>query len=221
MPHEVALRRVLYEIPGMRDVRVVEDEFSGANGEPIPMRIYMGAAGAAPPVIIVEGFPDAAYAAHVGSRFMDIEWSISMAHLLAASDLTAITYAPREPEADAVALIAHLRKTNPRIGIWSTSGNSPVALVVAAHVTCAVLNNPIIRDFCPDTPLLVIRAGQDENPGLNAALDAFVARALADNRALTLVNYPSAPHSYELYLDTPETHRILQQGLEFLRAHLV
>ena len=68
---------------------------------------------------------------------------------------------------------------------------------------------------------MVIRAGQDETPGLNQALDAFVAKAIAQNKPLTLVNYPDAPHSYELALDTPETGRTLQQGLDFLRAHLV
>lgn len=88
------------------------------------------------------------------------------------------------------------------------------------HATCGVLNNPITKDFCPDTPLFVVRAGKDETPGLNAALDAFTARALAENKPLTPVNYPEAPHSYELSLDAPETRRILQQGLDFLRAKL-
>ena len=73
---------------------------------------------------------------------------------------------------------------------------------------------------CPDTPLLIVASGKDETPGLNAALDAFMARAIAENRPITLVNYPEAPHSFDLHLDGPETRRILQQGLDFLRAHL-
>ena len=76
------------------------------------------------------------------------------------------------------------------------------------------------RDFCPDSPLFIIRAGRDETPGLNADLDAFTARALAANKPITLVNYPSAPHSYELSVDAPETRRVLRQGLDFLKAHL-
>ena len=44
--------------------------------------------------------------------------------------------------------------------------------------------------------------------------------ALVENKPVTLVNYPEAPHSYELSLDGPETRRILQQGLDFLLAHL-
>ena len=121
---------------------------------------------------------------------------------------------------DECALINHVQRTTPRIGLWATSANAPLAFTVAAKVKCGVFNNPMTRDFCPDTPLFIIRAGKDENPGLNAALDAFVGRAVADDKPLTLVNHRAAPHSYELYLDTAETRRILQQGLDFLRAHL-
>ena len=30
------------------------------------------------------------------------------------------------------------------------------------------------KDFCPDTPLFIVRAGKDETPGLNADLDVFI-----------------------------------------------
>jgi acetyl esterase/lipase len=94
-------------------------------------------------------------------------------------------------------------------------------LRTAAKAVCGVLTNPITKDFCPGVPLFVVRSGKDETPGLNATLDAFAARAIAENRPLTLVNYPDAPHSFELAVDGPETRRILQQGLDYLRAHLV
>ena len=35
--HEVATRRVLYEIPGMQSVRVRKDQFPGADGQPVPL----------------------------------------------------------------------------------------------------------------------------------------------------------------------------------------
>jgi hypothetical protein len=151
---------------------------------------------------------------------MEMEWTIGIARLIAASGMTAVTHSNRDAEPDAHALIAHVSSLTSRVGIWSTSANGPVALAAAAKAKCAVLNNPMVKDFCPDTPLFVVRAGQDETPGLNAALDAFTARALADDRPLTLVNHAGARHSYELWLDTPETRRILQQGLDFLRSHL-
>ena len=76
------------------------------------------------------------------------------------------------------------------------------------------------KDYCPDTPLFITRAGKDETPGLNAGLDAFTARAIAENKPITLVNYPERRIPMTLSLDCPETRRILQQGLDFLRANL-
>ena len=221
MRHEIATRRVLYEIPGMKSVAVHKSTFPGANGEPLPLEIYEAARPIGDGVVaIVEGVPDAGFEKHVGCKFMEMEWTISMAQLIAASGMTAVTHSNRDPEPDAHALLQHLRARYAKVGIWSTSGNGPVVLAAAANATCTVLNNPITREFCPDTPLFVVRAGRDETPGLNAALDLFAARAIGENRPLTLVNYPAAPHSFELSLDGPETRRILQQGLDFLRAHL-
>lgn len=219
--HEVATRRVLYEIPGLDAVRVHRTEFPGADVRPLPLEIYE----AINPigdccVAIVEGVPDAAFEQHVGCKFMEMEWTIGMARLIAASGITAVTHANREAEPDAIALMKHLGQHYRQVGLWSTSSNGPIALIAASHATCAVMNNPITKDFCPETPLLVIRAGRDETPGLNAALDAFVARAIAENKPITIVNSPESPHSYELFVDSPETRRLLQQGLDFLKAHL-
>jgi acetyl esterase/lipase len=202
----------------MGSVEVRDESFTGADGEPLPMRVY-GTRG--PSVVILEGYPDAGVAKHVGCSFMDYEWAINMAQLIAASGMTAITHSNRDPSGDAKALLDHLSATGNKVGIWSCSGHGPVVLEAAPRATAAVLINPITQDFCPEIPLFVVRAGNDETPGLNAALDGFVARAIAANRPLTFVNYPEAPHAFDLFRDAPETRRILQQGLDFLRAHLV
>jgi hypothetical protein len=221
MRHEITTRRVLYEIPGMKTVRVEKTTFPGANGEPLPLEIYQPINPIGDCVVaMVEGYPSAGFEKHMGCTFMEMEWTISMAQLIAASGMTAVTHLNREAEPDAVALMQHLGAKYRKVGLWATSGHGPLALSVASHATCAVLNNPMTKDFCPDTRLFIVRAGQDETPGLNADLDAFTTRALATNKPITLVNYPEAPHSYELSLDVPETRRILQQGLDFLRAHL-
>jgi hypothetical protein len=221
MRHEVTTRKVLYEIPGMESVQVHRAEFRGANGEPLPLDIYeaINPIGDCA-VAMIEGYPSAGFEQHLGCTFMEMEWTICMARLIAASGMTAVTHSNREAEPDAIALLKHLGSTHRKVGMWATSGHGPVALVAASHAACAVLNNPITKDFCPDTPLFIVRAGKDETPGLNAALDGFLARAIAENKPLTLVNYPDAPHSYELTLDTAETRRTLQQGIDFLRLHL-
>jgi len=207
----------------MQSIRPRHAEFRGANGTMLPMEIYEAIdpiADPIPVVAIIEGYPDPGFEQRLGCKFMEMEWTMSIARLIAASGMTAITHSNRDPEADALAVIDQLSAKGSKVGIWATSGHGPVALVAAKNAVCAVLTNPITRDFCPDVPLFVVRSGKDETPGLNAALDAFAARAIAANRPLTLVNYPDAPHSFELAVDGPETRRILQQGLDFLRAHL-
>lgn len=213
--HEVATRRVLYEIPGMRSIQPRHETLNG-----LPLAVYESTGGSAAVVILLEGYPDVGFQQHVGCRFMDMEWTISMAQLIAASGMTAITHANRDPKTDAIALIEHVKAAHGKAGIWATSGHAPVALEAAQHATCGVFSNPVTGDVCPDIPIFVVRSGRDETAGLNTALDAFVARAIAANRPVTLVNYPDAPHAFELFLDTKETRRILRQGLDFLRVHL-
>ena len=224
MRHEVTTRRVLYEIQGMRSIEPRKAEFPGGDGELLPMEIYdaIDPISEPPPVVvIVEGYPDPGFEQKLGCKFMEMEWTMSMARLIAASGMTAITHSNRDPEADALALIDHLSASGCKVGIWATSGHGPVGLMAARKAACAVLTNPITKDVCPDTPLFVVRSGKDETPGLNAALDAFTARAIAGDRPLTLVNYPAAPHAFEIAVDGLETRRILRQGLDFLRAHLM
>ena len=225
--HEVTTRKVLYEIPGMQSVRVEKSTFPGADGEPLPLETYVPIDPIGDCVVaMVEGYPSARFAEHVGCTFMEMEWTICMARLIAASGMTAVTHSNREAEPDAVALMKHLGAKYRKVGLWATSGHGPVALVAASHAHCAVLNNPVVGDFATRRslgeggPLFIVRAGKDETPGLNAGLDAFIARAIGENRPVTVVNYPEAPHSYELSLDAPETRRILQQGLDFLKAYL-
>jgi acetyl esterase/lipase len=197
---------------------VRDDSFTGADGQPLPMKVY-GDRG--PNVVMLSGYPDAGVAKHVGCTFMEYEWTINMAQLIAASGMTAITYSNRDALADANALLDHVAAQGRKAGIWSCSGHGPVVLQAASKAAAGVLINPITQDFCPDIPLFVVRAGKDETPGLNVALDEFVTRAIAANQPLTLVNYPDAPHAFDLFRDDPETRRILQQGLDFLRAQLV
>lgn len=253
MAHEVTARRVLYEIPGMRTVSVRQRDFRGADGQPLPMAIYPPPTPIAmptPAVIIVEGYPDPGFAAFLGCRFMDMAWSVSTAELIAASGMTAVTYANRDPGADAVAVLDDLRANAEtlgidagRIGLWATSGHASIALSILAHATCAVLTNPFTFDWGGASevaqaakmfrfaapaltaipsgkPLFVVRSGKDEMPGLNASLDRFVTLALSVNHPLTLVNYSDAPHAFELFHDSETTRQILQQALVFLAVTL-
>jgi dienelactone hydrolase len=133
-----------------------------------------------------------------------------------------------------------------RIAIWACSGNVPTALgalLVGAEVPIAGaalcygymfdaeaaasqigFANPCagrsIADVRASAPLLVVRAGQDQTPGLNATIDRFVAGALAKDLPLTLVNHAGAPHAFDLLDDTDGTREVIRAILEFLRAKL-
>jgi len=71
-----------------------------------------------------------------------------------------------------------------------------------------------------DTPLLVARAGRDESPGLNPALDSFVATAVRDNRPVTFVNHATGPHAFDVMDDSRATRDVISQILGFLKSHL-
>lgn len=252
MPHEIATRRVLYEIAGMERITAREFSFLGADGDSLAAAIYLPIEATSPPpvAIIVEGYADPGFSAFVGCRFMDMQWTVSMAQLIAASGIAAITYANRRPLDDANLLVQHvidhwadLGVNASRIALWATSGHGPVALSLLSRARCAVLTNAYTIDLDGAThvadaaktfkfatssieeipegkPMFIVRSGKDEMPGLNASLDRFIARAIALDRPVTIVNYPASPHAFELFLDHPKTRRILGEGLTFLGAQL-
>jgi hypothetical protein len=237
----------------MQSIISAEHQFPGADGHPLPMAIYRPLAPIADPppaVVIIEGYADPGFSAFLGCRFMDMEWSISMAQLIAASGMAAITYANRQPSSDAAAVLEYvmakagtLGVDGTRLGLYATSGHAPVALSALDRARCAVLSNPFTFDIdgathvadaskmfrfeAPvmatirsGTPMFVVRSGKDEMPGLNASLDRFVAHALAANHSIRIVNHPHAPHSFELFHDSDDTRRILREALAFLRDEL-
>jgi len=75
------------------------------------------------------------------------------------------------------------------------------------------------HDLRVDVPMFVARAGRDEMPGLNQALDRFVAAALSRNVPLTLVNHAEGPHAFDLFDDSGTSREIVKQILAFLAFH--
>jgi hypothetical protein len=66
-------------------------------------------------------------------------------------------------------------------------------------------------------PLFIARAGQDQFPHLNDSIDRFVARALARNQPITVVNHATGPHAFDLLDDSEASREIIRQVLSFLR----
>jgi dienelactone hydrolase len=145
---------------------------------------------------------------------------------------------------------ASLELDEQRIGIYSASANVAVALSTLmrdAELKCAALlcgytfdvkgstafadasaqygfvnacAGRSLNELPTNVPLFVVRAGLEQFPGVNAALDQFAVNALARNLPLTFVNHATGPHGFDVDDDSAATRRIVQQTLAFLRLHL-
>jgi acetyl esterase/lipase len=78
-----------------------------------------------------------------------------------------------------------------------------------------------VDDLPREIPLFIARAGQDQMPGLNEALDRFVGKTLACNLPVTVVNHAAAPHAFDLFHDSDTTREIIKSILGFLQFHLL
>jgi acetyl esterase/lipase len=77
-----------------------------------------------------------------------------------------------------------------------------------------------VSDLPAALPLLVARAGGDQMPGLNRALDRFVGAAVTLDLPVTLVNHAAAPHAFDLFDDTRASRDVVKQTLAFMQCHL-
>jgi hypothetical protein len=230
--HPISTLPVLYDMPELADVTVehndVFDLYRTRKNTPV--------------VIIVGGFPDRGFQKIVGCRFREMQSTISWARLIAASGLTAVTYANEEPERDLHAILRTIREKTEHIGLWASSGNVPLALSLLMRdgredITCAALCygytldvdeqakafgfvNPCagksVEDLRRDVPLFIARAGRDEMPRLNETLDRFVCSALSENLPITVANHADGPHSFDLLHDSDTTRSVIRQVLTFL-----
>jgi hypothetical protein len=78
-----------------------------------------------------------------------------------------------------------------------------------------------ITDLRKNVPMFVARAGQDQFPHLNEALDRMVYDGLVANLPLTVVNHPRGPHAFDLVDASEMSCEIVRQASAFLRYHLV
>ena len=77
-----------------------------------------------------------------------------------------------------------------------------------------------VDDLPDNIPLLFVRAGREQFPGLNEALDVVVARALARNLPVTLINHATGGHSFAFDEDNDLSREMIRRVLAFLAFHL-
>ncbi|CCN80881.1 putative Esterase/lipase [Vibrio nigripulchritudo SFn27] len=134
-----------------------------------------------------------------------------------------------------------------KVSIWSCSGNVPNALSVLAEntqVKCAAfLYGYAIDGFGSQAvelasksfgfvhpgnegilaklpPVLVVRAGRDEMPGLNDSIDSFVSQCLRQNQPLTLLNLPNSNHAFDIVDNQGCTQQAIRTILGFFKDRL-
>jgi hypothetical protein len=99
-------------------------------------------------------------------------------------------------------------------------GSSQVADAAARFGFVNPCAGKSVDDLPRDVPLFIARAGRDQMPGLNEAVDRFVVEALTRNLPITLVNHSAAPHAFDLFQDSEISREIIRQVLGFLRCYL-
>ena len=57
-------------------------------------------------------------------------------------------------------------------------------------------------------------------PHLNYTIDRFLARALAINLPVTLVNHSAGPHAFDIVDDSDASRAVIQQIVAFMQCHL-
>jgi hypothetical protein len=77
-----------------------------------------------------------------------------------------------------------------------------------------------VDDVRDDVPLLIVRAGRDQFPGINESIDGFMRDAVQRDLPVTMVNHAGAPHAFDLFHDNEVTREIIRQILRFMQFHL-
>lgn len=194
-------------------------------------------------VVFVFGIPDPGAVAFFGAPFKDWQSYVDWARLVAASGLVAVLYQNRVP-GDVSALFAHLRAHEEALGldgryvVFAASGHGPQGMWTIAHerVAGAVLLYPYTLDVAaeaavmhfaapavtveelPRVPMLVVKAGRDVTPNLNAKLDAFVAAARNRELPLRVAEHAEGPHAFDIVDDSARSRQVIDEILAFVQA---
>jgi acetyl esterase/lipase len=147
-------KRVIYELPGMKEVTKRNVVYDSDNDVPLTIDIYyppnLPGNSQLPAVIFVFGYPNSVILERFGIKLKDAGQYVSWGQLAATSGIIAITYETTQPEKDIHSVLAYVRKNantlqidSDRLGIWACSANLPTALLLmidaSTTIKCSVL----------------------------------------------------------------------------------
>jgi acetyl esterase/lipase len=237
-PAEMVMMPVVYRLPGMEAARVVPNlTYSNVNNPHLLMDMYLPAdveAERRPVVVLIHGGGKPEYRAK--------DWGVfkSWGRLVAASGMIGVAFTHRlgypepfleEATADLTHALAYVR-TNAeswnadadRIGLMAFSAGGPLLAGPMSErpqfIRCVAALYAFLGMQPSTLPMFIARAGQDANPGLNAAMNQFIAAALAANAPVTVVNHPAGEHGFDMLNDDDRSREIIRGVLGFLQTHL-
>lgn len=217
-----AQQRFMYPTPSADAFNV---QMNLSYGDGLEMDVYRPRAATGPVPVLI--FFNLATGAQRSSLFYK-----SWAQVAAAQGVAAILpdLTPENEARQLDALLKHLATgaaglgINPEaIAIFAGSGNVSRAMPLLQDpkrtaVRAAVLyyGTSTVSTFRSDLPMLMVRAGLDRPP-LNASIDELVQRVLTTNAPLSVINYPSGHHAFEIVDDSPATRRVIDDTIAFIK----
>jgi dienelactone hydrolase len=239
-------KRIVYQVGGMRDVRVRRDiVYKRDAGAELKMNIHapadLSGDARAPAVFFVHGGP-------IPADFVPpTQWGVfeSYGELAAASALVGVTFNHRlfaltdyeRARADVAAAIEYVRShaaslnvDADRIVLWYFSGGGPLMTAMLRdrpeYVRCMLAFYPYlqpkeaqVRSQGAGLPIFLARAGLDQ-PLINETIDQFVQEALAGNVMLELMNHPTGRHGFDILDDDERSREIIARGVAFAQTHV-
>jgi dienelactone hydrolase len=200
-----------------------------------------------PCVIFVSGF------AGINFRFVQVynDW----AKLMAANGIIGVVYETNSPSVDFDKLVEYLKVNskilhlnNDKIGIWSCSGNSLLAVNKVNESTqfkchsiyyglTTTVNSQYLKEveelskkngfaflakdeYVSKVPTLIIRAGKDNWKIILNSIDEFVKILLTNNIPFELLNYPEGQHAFDILDDNETSKQIIIKTVEFFKTEL-
>jgi dienelactone hydrolase len=235
-----------YPVPSLDAVRVTKGvAYTRVDGVTLAMDVYrpQTASGLSPAMILYSMYwPEENNRPPRESNDHVMRW----ARIAAAAGIVAIipdlravpgtgtAQAPsRARDGELDSLLVHLATHSSRYGIdgdritlFAASGAVASALPAIADTRRSAIKAAVlyyggaganVTTFRPDLPILYVRAGRD-SPGMNAAIDRLTSLAVAQNAPLTLINFASGHHAFEVVDDNAMTRQTIRQTLDFVRT---
>lgn len=117
----------------------------------------------------------------------------------------------------------HLGMDHDAIAVYAASGNAYTALPILESAEAKLVKAAVIyygagevKEFRLDLPMLMVRAGLDR-PGLNVAMTELASRGVSQNAPITLLNFPTGHHGFELVDDNDATRDVIEQTLTWVK----